>query len=134
MKKITAILGAVLLSFSVAATAQADEDKVFKRGSKVFKKCKACHAIGPDAKNKVGPVLTDIVGRKAASVEDFGGYSDELKAKAGEGLVWTEENLRKFLDKPKDFVPGTAMLFSGLRKDKDFDGIIAYLKANGKKD
>ena len=132
MNKFIAILGAVLLSFSVAATAHADDDKVLKRGKKVFKKCMACHEIGEGAKNKFGPQLTDIVGRKAGAVADFAGYSDAMKAKAGEGLEWTEENLRKFLDKPSDFLPGTAMQFPGLKKDKDFDGIIAFLKANGK--
>lgn len=132
MKKITAILGAVLISFSVAGAAQADDAKVFKKGAKVFKKCKACHEVGEGAKNKIGPQLTDIVGRKAASVADFTGYSDALKAKGTEGMEWTEENLRSFLEKPKDFIPETAMAFSGLRKDKDLDGIIAYLKANGK--
>lgn len=134
MKKFIAILGAVLMSFSVATLAHADDDKEFKRGNKVFKKCKACHAIGPDAKNKVGPKLTDIVGRKAAAIEDFSGYSDELKAKAAEGLVWDEENLSKFLQKPKEFLPGTKMLFSGLRKEKDIKAIMVYLKANGQKD
>lgn len=132
MKKITAILGAVLISFAVSGIAKAEEDEVFKKGAKVFKKCKACHEIGEGASNKVGPQLTDIVGRKAAAVGEFAGYSDAIKAKAAEGLEWTEENLRSFLTKPKDFLPETAMNFSGLKKEKDLDGIIAYLKANGK--
>ncbi len=133
MRKLTAILGAAVLVASIAGTAHADDDKDFKRGKKVFKKCMACHAIGADAKNKVGPQLNDIVGRKVAAVEDFTGYSDAMKAKGTEGLVWTEENLRAFLDKPKDFIEGTAMNFPGLKKDKDFNGIIAFLKANGEK-
>lgn len=128
MRKLFAIFGAAIIVASVGGTAFADD---FKRGAKVFRKCKACHEIGPDAANKVGPNLTDIVGRKAAAVGEFTGYSDAMKAKGEEGLVWTEENLRAFLDKPKDFVKGTSMAFSGLRKDKDFNGIIEFLKANG---
>lgn len=128
MRKLFAILGAAVLVASVAGTAYADD---FKRGKKVFRKCKACHEVGPDAANKIGPQLTDIVGRKAGAVKEFTGYSDALKAKAEGGLVWTEDNLRAFLDKPKEFIEGTAMNFPGLRKDKDLNGIIIYLKANG---
>jgi cytochrome c len=95
-------------------------------GAKVFKKCKACHYADKE-KNKVGPYLKGVVGRKAAAIEGFR-YSDALKAKAAEGLTWTEDNLSKWLAKPKVFVPGTKMSFGGLKKDKDIADIIAYLK------
>jgi len=127
MNKFFAAACAALFVFATATSAHADE-KMLKKGAKVYKKCKACHAVGPDAKNKVGPVLNGIVGRKAASYEGFE-YSPAMKAKGDEGVEWTEENLDKFLKKPKDFVDGTKMAFSGLRKDKDRVAIIAYLKS-----
>ncbi len=95
-------------------------------GAKVFKKCKACHYADKE-KNKVGPYLKGVVGRKTASVEGFR-YSDAMKAKGAEGLVWTEENLKKYLADPKGFVPKNKMSFGGLKKPADIANIIAYLK------
>ncbi len=97
-------------------------------GKKVFNKCKACHFADKE-KNKVGPYLKGVVGRKAAAVEGFK-YSEAMKAKAAEGLVWTEENLKAYLAAPKKFVPGNKMAFVGLKKDKDIADVIAYLKSN----
>ncbi len=96
-------------------------------GKKVFKKCKACHFADKE-KNKVGPYLKGVVGRKAASVEGFK-YSEGMKAKGAEGLVWTEENLKTYLAAPKKFVPGNKMAFAGLKKEKDILDVIAYLKS-----
>lgn len=131
MRKSLTLLGAILIIFAGLGTAHADDDKLAKKGEKVFKKCKACHEVGPDAKDKVGPNLNGIIGRKAAAVEGFA-YSDALKAKAGEGLVWDEENLRKFLKKPSEMVQGTNMAFSGLRRDKQIDQIMAFFKSQTK--
>ncbi|SNR67347.1 c-type cytochrome [Puniceibacterium sediminis] len=96
------------------------------KGEKVFRKCMACHAVGPDAKNKVGPELNGIVGRHVGALADFG-YSDAMKAKGDEGLVWDAESLAAFLEKPRDYVKGTKMSFAGLRKDDDRANVIAYL-------
>jgi cytochrome c len=131
MSKFTAILGAAILAISVSGTisttAHADEAKLIKKGSKVFKKCKACH-VPDEAKNKVGPHLLNIIGRKFGAAEGYS-YSDALKAKAGEGLVWDEANLAAFLEKPRKFLKGTKMAFGGLRKEKDRNAIIAYFKS-----
>ena len=96
------------------------------KGEKVFKKCKACHSVEP-GKNKVGPTLFGVVGRVVGSVEGYK-YSKAMLAKKDEGLVWTEENLDKFLEKPKKFIPGTKMSFAGLRKPQQRADVIAYLK------
>lgn len=137
MSKFTAILGAAILAISVSGAvstpAQADDDaKLIKKGAKVFKKCKACH-VAEEAKNKSGPHLLNIVGRKAGVAEGYS-YSDALKAKSAEGLVWDEANLEAFLEKPRNYVKGTKMMFGGLRKEKDRKAIIAYFKSIAKKE
>jgi cytochrome c len=96
------------------------------KGEKVFKKCKACHAI-EEGKNKTGPSLYGVVGREAGLVEGYK-YS---KAMAGSGLVWDAETLDGFLTKPKSYLKGTKMSFAGLKKEDDRANVIAYLATLG---
>ena len=132
------ILQACLLASAVAAAAFGASGSAFaqeadpKEGAEVFKKCRACHDVGPDAKNKVGPVLNDIVGRKAGTIEGFS-YSDANKTAGGKGLTWTEDVLFKYLENPLTFMPGTKMAFAGLKDPQDRKDLIAYLKQNTKK-
>jgi cytochrome c2 len=119
MKPFIVTLGAVL----AVALAEGDAAK----GEKVFRKCKACHAVGEGAKNKVGPQLNGVVGRAAGTVEEFK-YSKAMVAKSEEGLVWEEETLTEYLRKPKDYIPKNKMAFAGLKKDDDIADVIAYLK------
>lgn len=100
-------------------------------GEKVFRKCKTCHQIGDEAKNRVGPVLTGIVGSPAGAVDGFR-YSKPLTAMAENGLVWDEESLSAFLANPRDFMKGTKMAFAGLRKPEDLVAINAYLASFAK--
>lgn len=95
-------------------------------GEKVYRKCKACHQVGEGAKNRVGPQLNGVLGRAAGSVEGFK-YSKAMAGKGGEGLVWTDETLSAFLEKPKTFVPKTKMAFAGLKSAEDRAAIAAYL-------
>ncbi len=118
-------VGAALLAGAFCAPALAEGDA--EKGEKVFKKCKACHAVGEGAKDKVGPALNGIVGAAAGHSADFK-YSDALKTAAEGGLVWDEESLSAFLTKPKEFMDGTKMSFAGLRKEDDIANVIAYLK------
>ena len=96
-------------------------------GEKVFARCKACHAVGEGAKNRLGPHLNDLFGRTAGTVEDFK-YSPAM-VKAGEGgLVWEPDTLAAFLADPRGFVKGTKMAFAGLKKEEDVANLTAYLK------
>ncbi len=99
-------------------------------GEKVFRKCKACHQVGADAKNRAGPVLNGVVDRAVGSIEDFK-YSDALAGLNADGTVWSVENLEAFLTKPKDYAKGTKMAFAGLRKEEDRQNVIAYLASFG---
>jgi len=95
-------------------------------GAKVFNKCKACHSL-EEGKNKVGPSLHGVIGRKAASIDGFK-YS---KAMQESGLTWDAETLETYLKNPRGLVPGTRMAFAGLKKEDDIENVIAYIKANG---
>ena len=103
------------------AAAQAEGDSA--QGENVFGKCKACHALEP-GKNKIGPSLAGLFGRTAGTVEGFK-YSTAMK---DSGIVWDEETLDSFLEKPKQVVPKTRMAFPCLRKEQDRMDVIAYLK------
>ena len=120
MKK-TSITAAFIVFSLAAGTAGATNAN---KGKRVFNKCKACHALKA-GKNKVGPSLHGIMGRKAGMVTKFK-YSKAMK---NSGLTWDEETLRKYLKKPRSFLKGTRMAFAGIKKDKDMDNLIAYLKA-----
>ncbi len=117
----------ILATAAVAAlTLSAHADGDAEKGESVFKKCRACHAIGEGAKNKVEPVLNGVVGRTAGTAEDFK-YSPAM-IEAGEGgMVWTNETLAQYLADPRGFVPKNRMAFAGLKKDEDVQNVIAYL-------
>ena len=95
------------------------------KGVKVFKKCKACHTVEKDGKNKVGPNLWNVVN---AEVGKRGGFSYS-KAMVEKGGTWSYENLNAFLTKPKAFVPRTKMAFAGLKKAGDRAAVIVYLRS-----
>ena len=116
---------AVAMIAAVPSLAVADVD--LKKGKKVFRKCKACHAVGEKAKNKVGPQLNGVVGREAGAVKGYK-YSKAMKASK---LTWDDATLDKYLTKPKDLVKGTKMIFSGLKKEKQRANLIGYLKTFG---
>ena len=103
-------------------------------GKKVYNKCKACHSFAA-GKKKVGPSLHGLFGRTAGTLEGFK-YSKDMKAAGSKGLVWSEENFVVYIKKPKPFVGSfigkkkarTKMVFPGLKKQKDRDNLLAYLK------
>jgi cytochrome c len=96
-----------------------------ENGSKVFKKCAACHSVDKGGANKVGPALWGVVNRKVGGVEGFK-YSAAL---SNYGKNWTYEELNGFLHKPLKYIKGTKMGFAGLKKDKDRADVIAYMNS-----
>ena len=95
-------------------------------GEKIFKKCVACHSINKGGKNKIGPALYNVVGRKIGGVADYK-YS---KALVAYGKEWNFEELNGFLLKPAKWIKGTKMAYAGLRKEEDRASIIKYLNQN----
>jgi cytochrome c len=101
-------------------------------GEKVFAVCKACHQIGETAKNAVGPVLNGIIGRKAGTYPGFN-YSDANK---NSGLTWDEATFRDYIKDPRAKIPGTKMIYPGLKDEQKTSDLLAYLQqfdADGKK-
>ncbi|MBM6596576.1 c-type cytochrome [Microvirga pudoricolor] len=100
-------------------------------GEKVFTQCKACHQIGEGAKNTIGPVLNGVIGRPAGSVE---GYSYSA-ANKNSHLTWDEATFKEYIQNPRAKVPGTKMIYAGIKDEKRIDDLVAYLKqfdASGK--
>ena len=101
-------------------------------GEKVYGVCKACHQIGPNAKNAIGPVLNGVIGRPAGS---YPGYAYSA-ANKGSGLTWDESTFREYIKDPKAKVPGTKMIYAGLKDEQNVTDLLAFLKqydADGKK-
>jgi cytochrome c len=123
------LLLACSVAFLSVSAAQAQD---VANGEKAFGLCRACHQIGPTAKNTIGPELNGVVGRKAGSVEGYN-YSDANKES---GITWDEATLAEYIKDPRGKVPETKMVFAGIKDDKRVKDLIAYLKqydASGKK-
>jgi cytochrome c len=93
-------------------------------GETSFRKCAPCHSIGEDAANKVGPILNGLDGRKAGVVEGFN-YSDANKSS---GITWNEASFEEYIKDPRAKVPGTKMVFAGIKNDQELKDLWAYLK------
>ena len=118
---VSGLLAAVVLGVGLSSSAMAGDAAL---GEKVFKKCKACHVVDKE-KHKTGPHLVNVIGRTAGTAEGYKKYSKAMK---NSGIVWNDETLDGYLEKPKKYLKGTRMAFAGLRKEKDRANVIAYLK------
>jgi len=98
------------------------------RGERVFQRCYSCHSVDPHERATMqGPSLFRVLGRRAATLEGFD-YSDALKARAAQGLVWDESALDAFVTDPQAYIPGISMGFFGLDEAQDRADLIAYLR------
>lgn len=93
-------------------------------GERAFAKCRACHQLGEGARNLVGPELNGLFGRKAGTVE---GYSYSA-ANTESGIVWDEAKFAEYIQNPRGVIPGTKMVFPGLRNAREIADLTAYLR------
>ena len=119
MMRLMIVTGALLVASASAAPAQ-DVDK----GEKVFNRCLPCHSIGDDAQNKIGPELNGLDGRHSGTVENFS-YSDANK---NSGIVWDEANFKEYIKDPRAKVPGTKMIFAGIKNEQEVNDLWAYVR------
>jgi len=122
------VIAAVILTASTGVTLAQDVEA----GESSFKKCMPCHDIGDDAKNKVGPELNGLDGRKAGTADGFN-YSDGNK---NSGITWSEATFKEYIKDPRAKVPGTKMIFPGVKNEKEVNNLWAFVsqfKADGSK-
>ena len=116
------------LGMSLAAAGQtAANAQDAAAGEKVFIPCRACHQVGETAKNAVGPVLNGIFGRKAGTYAGYS-YSDANK---NSGITWDDETFTTYIKDPRAKIPGTKMIFAGIKDDQKIKDLIAFLKQYG---
>jgi len=118
MKKLLTVAAIAMLSAGVANA----ED--LAAGATSFKKCAPCHDIGPTAKNKVGPMLNGLEGRKSGSIAGYS-YSDANKSS---GITWNEATFLDYIKDPKAKIPNTKMTFAGIKNEDEARNLWAYLK------
>ena len=120
MKKLTLSTLFVIAASVAAASAQAQDADA---GKTSFNKCLACHAVGEGAKNKVGPVLNGLDGRKSGTIEGYS-YSDANK---NSGITWSKDAFLDYIKDPKAKIPGTKMVFAGIKNEKEANDLWAFL-------
>ena len=120
MKKIIFSLLVAVTSLAAASSARAQD---VAAGETSFKKCLACHSIGDGAKNKVGPVLNGLDGRKSGTAEGYS-YSDANK---NSGITWGKDVFLEYITDPKAKIPGTKMIFPGIKNEKERNDLWAYV-------
>jgi cytochrome c len=126
MKTTLAIAGLVL-TLAVAAMARPAQAQDVAAGEQSFKKCAICHRIGEGAKNFAGPELNGLDGRHSGSAAGFS-YSDANK---NSGIVWSEATFKDYIKDPRAKIPGTKMIFPGIKDEKEIGDLWAYLKQFG---
>jgi cytochrome c len=118
-----AVLAAIALAASTAAASAQD----VAAGEQSFKKCVPCHSVGPGAKNKVGPELNGLDGRKAGIAESF----NYTEANKNSGITWDESVFKEYIKDPRAKIPGTKMVFAGIKNEEEVNNLWAYLKQFG---
>ncbi|MEP4195335.1 MAG: c-type cytochrome [Aliishimia sp.] len=127
MSQLTRILTVILVSAFTAGAGGAQQIGDPEAGAKVFNKCKGCHQIGADAKDRIEPHLNGAFGSAAGAHDGFS-YSKSLQRAGEDGLIWTAETLDAFFENPRALVSKTRMSFRGLKIPADRANLLAYLR------
>jgi cytochrome c len=114
----------IILNAALAVVAGAAAAQEIAAGESSFKKCAVCHSIGDGATNKIGPELNGLDGRKAGTVANFS-YSDANK---NSGITWDESSFQEYIKDPGAKIPGTKMIFAGIKNDKEIADLWSYMK------
>jgi cytochrome c len=114
----------VLAAIAVIASAAPAVSQDLAAGENSFKKCLPCHRVGADAKNLVGPLLNGLEGRKSGTIEGYN-YTDANK---NSGITWDEKTFAEYITDPRAKIPGTKMVFAGIKSEKERADLWAYLK------
>lgn len=117
----------MIASFVVAASTGLASADDLAAGAKSFRKCAPCHDVGEKAKNKVGPILNGLDGRKSGTVDGY----NYTKANKNSGITWNEAEFLVYIKDPKAKIPGTKMVFVGIKKEDEAKHLWAYLKQYG---
>ena len=123
---------AISIAAMIVASCVSAHGQDLAAGENSFKKCLACHAVGEGARNKVGPLLNGLEGRKSGTIEGFS-YSDANK---NSGITWDKAVFLEYIRDPKAKIPGTKMIFPGIKNETEAGDLWAYLaqfKADGTK-
>jgi cytochrome c len=116
-----------IAALAVAAMAQTAQAQDVAAGEQSFKKCFPCHSIGEGAKNKVGPELNGLDGRHSGGAAGYS-YSDANK---NSSIVWNEATFKEYIKDPRAKIPGTKMIFPGIKNETEVGNLWAYLKQFG---
>ncbi|MGA8155622.1 MAG: cytochrome c family protein [Rhodoplanes sp.] len=119
--------GLIISAIALAASSGIAVAGDVAAGQAVFRKCMACHAIGEGARNRVGPELNGIDGRHSGSAPGYN-YSSANK---DSGIVWNEATFKEYIKDPRAKIPGTKMIFPGIKNEKQADDLWSYLKQFG---
>jgi cytochrome c len=121
-KRLMTMTAIAVMSIAATATIAAAQDVA--AGQHSFNKCLPCHAIGPDAENKIGPELNGLDGRHSGTAPSYS-YSDANK---NSGIVWGEATFKEYIKNPAAMIPGTKMTFLGIKNDQEVNDLWAYVK------
>lgn len=131
VKHVARISSATLLILLAGLGPASAQSPSAENGADVFKKCRACHLVGDTARHAVGPALNNVIGRKAGAADGYT-YSDNMRELGQNGLVWSENELSRYLENPKAVAPRGKMAFPGIADAQDRADLIAFLKTFSK--
>jgi len=121
----------LVVCFAAAAPLTANAQDA-AAGEKAFAVCRPCHQVGETAKNTVGPILNGLFGRKSGTIDGYN-YTDANK---NSGITWDDAAFLDYIKDPRAKIPGTKMVYAGLKDEQRAKDLVAFLKqydASGKK-